>query len=146
MQKRATALRVFLWPMLLMAIAAPVSAHHSFAGYDMSKTSNAQATIKEFRWGAPHSAAVFVIKGSDGKQQEVTVASAAPSMFVKQGFKPKDFRVGDKVEISWHPSRSGATGGILSTLKLPDGRVFKDTEFAAINAAEAAKTAAPPAQ
>jgi hypothetical protein len=67
-------------------------------------------------------------------------------MFVKQGFKPKDFRVGDKVEISWHPSRSGATGGILSTLKLPDGRIFKDTEFAAINAAEAAKTAAPPAQ
>jgi hypothetical protein len=78
MQKRAMALRAVLWPMLLMAIAAPASAHHSFAGYDMSKTSNAQATIKEFRWGAPHSAAVFVIKGSDGKQQEVTVASAAP--------------------------------------------------------------------
>lgn len=132
--------------MLLMAVAVPVSAHHSFAGYDMTKTSTAQATIKEFRWGAPHSAAVFVIKGADGKQQEVTVASAAPSMFVKQGFKPKDFRAGDKLEITWHPSRSGAKGGILSSMKLPDGRVFKDTEFATINAEEAARAAAPPAQ
>jgi len=146
MHKRANTFKSYLWPMLLMAIAAPVSAHHSFGGYDMKKTITAEATIKEFRWGAPHSAAVFVIKNAKGKQEEVVVASAAPSMFVKQGFKPKDFRVGDKVEISWHPSRNGATGGILSTMKLPDGRTFKDTEFPAIQAAEAAKADAPPAQ
>ena len=112
----------------------------------MTKTLSAPATIKEFRWGAPHSSAVFTIKGKDGKPENVTIASAAPTMFVKQGFKPKDFRVGDQVEIVWHPTRSGKSGGIISTIKLPDGRTFKDTEFAAVISNEAGKAQQPPAK
>jgi hypothetical protein len=108
---------------------APVWAHHSFAGYDTTKTLTAEATLKEFRWGAPHSAAVFVIKGPDGKPEDITVAAAAPAMFSKQGFKPRDFEVGDKMEITWHPSKSGHLGGILASMKLPNGRTFKDAEF-----------------
>ena len=149
MHKRAMDLRSLVGSMLVaiaMAISLPVSAHHSFAGYDMTKTLTAQATIKEFRWGAPHSAAIFIIKGPDGKSQEITVATAAPTMFVKQGFKPKDFRVGDKVDITWHPTRRGAAGGILASMKLPDGRLFKDVEFGQISAGEGAKPAAPPPQ
>jgi len=80
--------------------------HHSAAGYDLSKTLSAQATLKEFRWSAPHSAAVFTIKGPDGKPEDMTVASGSPAMFVKQGFMPKDFQIGDKMEISWHPALS----------------------------------------
>jgi hypothetical protein len=132
--------------LVAMAIALPVSAHHSFAGYDMTKTLTAKATIKEFRWGAPHSAAIFVIKGSDGKPQEMTVVSAAPTMFVKQGFKPKDFRAGDKVDITWHPTRNGALGGILASMTLPDGRTFKENEFGQLGSGAAAKPAAPPPQ
>jgi hypothetical protein len=49
--------------MLAMAITAPVSAHHSAAGYDLSKTLSAPA--------------------------------------------------GDKMEISWHPTKSGHLGGML---------------------------------
>lgn len=109
----------------------PVAAHHSASGYDFKKTETAQATIKEFRWGAPHSSAVFTIKGPKGQPQEILASSASPAMFLKQGFKPRDFKVGDKVEIAWHPTRSGAPGGILSTIKFADGRVFKDDEFAA---------------
>jgi hypothetical protein len=120
------------WSVILAAgLAAPVSAHHSFSGYDMSKTVSASATLKEFRWGAPHSAVVFVIKGPDGKPQEVPMASASPGAFAKQGFKPRDFKVGDKMEITWHPSKSGALGGSLATMKLPDGRKFGETEFGA---------------
>jgi hypothetical protein len=114
---------------LAAGLAAPLSAHHSFAGYDMEKTQSAPATLKEFRWGAPHSSVVFMIKGADGKPQEVTMGSASPASFAKQGFKPRDFKAGDKMEITWHPSKSGATGGVLSSIKLADGRKFGDTEF-----------------
>jgi hypothetical protein len=114
--------------MLAMAITAPAWAHHSAAGYDMTKTLTAEATLKEFRWGAPHSAAVFMIKGADGKTEVMTVAAAGPAMFFKQGFKPRDFQVGEKMEISWHPATSGQVGGTLASMKLPDGRLFKDVE------------------
>jgi hypothetical protein len=60
----------------------------------------------------------------------MTVASATPAMFVEQGFKPKDFQIGDKMEISWHPTKSGHLGGMLASMKFPDGRVCKDVEFA----------------
>jgi len=120
----------FGWSAILAAgLAAPLSAHHSFAGYDMEKSLSAPATLKEFRFGAPHSMVVFMIKGADGKQQEVTMGSASPSAFARQGFKPRDFKVGDKMEISWRPSKSGAIGGLLATMKLPDGRTFNDPEF-----------------
>lgn len=110
-------------------VAGVAAAHHSAAGYDFNKTESAQATIKEFRWGAPHSSIVITIKGATGRPEDVALASAAPTTFVRQGFKPKDFRIGDKVEITWHPTRNGNPGGILDTMKLRDGRVFKETEF-----------------
>jgi hypothetical protein len=120
----------FGWSVILAAgLAAPLSAHHSFAGIDMSKTLSAQATLKEFRWGAPHSAAVFIVKGEDGKPQEMTMAAATPSAFTRQGFKPRDFKVGDKMEITWHPSHGGVAGGALTGMKMADGRKFGDTEF-----------------
>jgi hypothetical protein len=115
--------------MVAMAITAPVWAHHSATGYDYSKTLSAEATIKEFRWVSPHSSVVFVIKGPDGQPENMTVTSATPAMFAKQGFTPKDFHVGDKVDISWHPAKSGHLGGALASMKLPNGRVFKDVEF-----------------
>jgi hypothetical protein len=115
---------------MAMTITAPVWAHHSFAGYDTDKTLTAQATLKEFRWSSPHSAAVFTVKGPSGKPEDMQVASATPAMFVRQGFKPKDFQIGDKMEITWHPAKSGQLGGILASVKFADGRVFKDGEVA----------------
>ena len=52
----------FLWMgFCLAAVAvAPANAHHSFNAYDMSKTESASGSIKEFRWGAPHSSMVLI--------------------------------------------------------------------------------------
>jgi hypothetical protein len=122
---------------LALALSAPVLAHHSFVGYDMGKTLTTKAVLKEFRWGAPHSTAVFTIKGTDGKELDMTIASATPSMFIKQGFSPRDFKVGDAVDVAWHPARNGNLGGALAGITLPDGRTFKDTEFQDISKKDA---------
>jgi hypothetical protein len=114
------------------AMTAPALAHHSFAGYDMTKTVTAKAVLKEFRWGAPHSTAVFTIKGSDGKDVDVTIASATPAMFVKQGFAPRDFKAGEEMEVAWHPAANGNLGGALALIRFHDGRTFNDTEFQGI--------------
>jgi hypothetical protein len=72
---------------------------------------------------------VFIIKGADGKPQEVAMASASPAALNRAGFKPRDFKVGDKMDITWNPSKSGAVGGQLKSITLPDGRKFADAEF-----------------
>ena len=72
---------------------------------------------------------IFVIQNPDGTQMQVRITSATPPMFSKQGFKPTDFKAGDEMDITWFPAKSGKLGGQLATLKLSDGRTFKDAEF-----------------
>lgn len=126
---REFALSLLLVSGLAMIPVMPAVAHHSFAGYDLTQTLTGSATIKEFRWGAPHSTGVFVIKSKDGKESELTLASSSPTSFLRQGFNPRDFKVGEKVDLSWHPSKSGAPGGLMAGMKLKDGRVFNEKEY-----------------
>lgn len=110
--------------------AVPVLAHHSFAAYDMRNTRQVDGTLREFRWGAPHSSMVVEYKGRDGQTVRMSLVSASPLMFSRQGFKPRDFKRGEKVRVVYHPNANGAPGGALSSLRLADGRTFSDDEAA----------------
>ena len=125
-------IKLSLCALFVLNVAEPVFAHHSFAGYDMTKTIGAQAaTIKEFRWGAPHSSMVLIYLDKSGKEQTMSIVSGSPLMFSKQGFAPRDFHRGDKVTVTYHPNTSGGSGGALASMTLPDGKIYKDAEVAA---------------
>ncbi len=100
-------------------------AHHSFAAYDQGVTKSVTGTLKEFDWNAPHSGITVAYTDEKGQVQEVSVTTGAPSTIASQGFKPRDFRVGTKVTLSWHPNRNGQLGGELTEIKLEDGRTLK---------------------
>jgi len=134
-------LGLFLAALAATAVA-PAFAHHSFNAYDMSKTETVSGSIKEFRWGAPHSSLVVIYIDSSGKQQTMSLVSGSPLMFSKQGLTPRDFHRGDKVTVSYHPNTSGGAGGALASIVLPNGKSFKDTEVSA--AAGPGAAGAPP--
>lgn len=115
---------------LAVAGSVPAMAHHSFAAYDMVKVASASGTIKEFRWGAPHSSMVLIYKDKSGKDAEMSLVSGSPLMFAKAGFAPRDFKRGDKVSVTFHPNVNGAAGGALASITLPNGRTFSDAEAA----------------
>ena len=132
MTHRAVAPRLALCVAAVAALAsAPAFAHHSFNAYDMSKTETASGSIKEFRWGAPHSSVVVMFIDKAGKQQTMSLVSGSPLAFSKQGFAPRDFHRGDKVTVSYHPNTGGGAGGALATLTMPNGKTYKDAEAAA---------------
>lgn len=110
-------------------IAGTALAHHSFAAYDMSRTLTADGTLKEFRWGAPHSSMVLLYIDK-GKPKEMSIVSGSPLMFSKQGFAPRDFKRGEKVRVTYHPNTGGSPGGAMSSLRLSNGRTFSDSEAA----------------
>jgi Family of unknown function (DUF6152) len=112
-------------------VAAPAFAHHSFSAYDMARTETVSGSIKEFRWGAPHSSMVLFYVDKSGKQLVMSVATGTPAALTRQGFTPRDFRAGDKVKITYHPNRSGSAGGALTTLTLANGRTYRDNEAGA---------------
>ena len=110
-----------------IGLSAPVQAHHSFAAYDMSRVLTVAGTLKEFRWGAPHSSMV-VIYVEKGQTKQMSIVSGSPLMFSKQGLSPRDFKRGDKVTVTFHPNTSGQPGGALASLRLSSGKSFSDTE------------------
>lgn len=122
--------RVTSWAIawLGMSWVGAAYAHHSFAAYDMAHSVTVQATIKEFRWSAPHSSVVLAFKLPNGEVRELNLITGTPEMFVRQGITPKSMRAGDKVEAIYHPNINGSAGGSLAGLTLPDGRKFKDQE------------------
>ncbi len=113
----------------LMLLATSASAHHSALGYDFTKIESASGTLKEMLWSAPHSTLIFEIKAADGHFEELPLGGSAPGKFVQEGFKPRDFKVGEKFDLTWHPAINGKLGGIVASIKFPDGRVFRDAEF-----------------
>lgn len=129
---------------LACAVAVPASAHHSFAAYDLAVTKAVSGTLREFDWNAPHSAVTVAYQGADGKPSEITVITTAPNMIVRQGFNAKDFKAGQKVDLTWHPNRNGLEGGELVELKLEDGRSLKGATFGPPPGADGPPGAPPP--
>jgi hypothetical protein len=110
---------------LASAFAQQARAHHSFAAYDMATTKTISGTLKEVDWNAPHAGFTVSYRNEKGEDVDVAVSTVVPTAIVRQGFSPKDLKVGMKVELSWHPNRNGLPGGDMESLKLEDGRIVK---------------------
>jgi hypothetical protein len=90
----------------------------------MEVTQTISGTLEEFDWNAPHAGLKVAYLNDQGAVQEVSVTTGSPVVIARQGFMPKDFLLGSKVTMSWHPNRNGVFGGELAELKLEDGRVL----------------------
>ena len=114
-----------LWMAALAATlalpAASVSAHHSFAMFDMTKVVAVTATIKEFQWTAPH-ALLWVVE--DPKPGEATgnmwtiELSTGPAPLTRVGWTKRSVQPGDRVTIELSPLRSGEPGGSFKKLTI----------------------------
>lgn len=108
----------------LLSASTVVQAHHSDSAVDKTKIVTVNGTIKVFSWTAPHAQIIVYTVDDKGEQVEVGISTFTPAALLLQGASPKDFRRGDKVEVSYHPNRSGALGGILVKLVGRDGKVL----------------------
>ena len=107
--------------MVLLAFAATVEAHHSFAMFDMSKTVSFKGKIKELQWTNPH---VWIELTVDEKDGPVTYAfeGAAVAVLKRVGWTKDSVKAGDVVTVVGHPYKNGRPGGSIDHLVLADGR------------------------
>jgi Family of unknown function (DUF6152) len=104
---------------VLLALAVtPAYAHHSFAGFDMEKTQVISGTLVRIDFSAPHARLVMM----DGDAQEYQFLTGSPTQLLQHGFDPRTAHKGDKIEVTFHPTRNGSRGGQLVKMKMPDGR------------------------
>jgi len=100
-------------------------AHHSFAMFDQTKlVAKTKTVVTEFRFTNPHS--FVIVKGKDDKGAMVNYVLECNSvnMMARVGWKASTIKAGDVVDVSFYPLRNGKPGGMLKTIKIPDGRTL----------------------
>ena len=109
----------------LLILASPADAHHSFAMFDQTRVvSKARVTVTQFRFTNPHSFVVVTAKGANGATVRYTLECNGVNMMTRAGWRRSTLRAGDKVDVDFYPLRNGRPGGMLKTIKLPDGRTL----------------------
>ncbi len=116
------------WGLVALAIAAasPAQAHHTFAMFDRDKVVTVAGTVRDFQWTNPHIWLEMVVAQPDGSTKLWAIEGGAPNALIRRGWKYSAIKVGDKVTVTIHPLKSGASGGSLLTVTLEDGRTFDD--------------------
>ena len=107
---------------MIVALAGPASAHHSLAMFDTTKLMVKAGTLREVQWTNPHSYFMLTEAGTETAPKEWAIEGPSPNGLIRRGWKHSEINAGDRVSITFHPRKDGSNGGILMSIRLPDGR------------------------
>jgi len=121
----------WLIPLALAAAAAttiiaPAAAHHSFAMFDMTKDVSATGTVTEFRWTNPHAWLHLDVADASGTTANWAIEMTSPNNLIAGGWRRSSLKIGDKVNVQFHPLINGKKGGSLDKVTLANGTVLQN--------------------
>ena len=118
------AARISFAGVILLAVAAPMLAHHSVsAEFDTAKPITFTGTIKQVDWMNPHIYTHVEAKDADGKLVVYRVEGAAPNGLFRQGWRKDSLKQGDVVTVSGIRAKSPTSLNIgVATITTSDGR------------------------
>jgi hypothetical protein len=108
----------------VMTVCATVSAHHSFAMYDLDKEVTLEGVVKTFHWTNPHVWLEILVADEKGGTMQWSFEMGAPGMLTRTGWKSRMVGPGDKVTVIANPLNTGESRGRLVSVTLPGGRVM----------------------
>ena len=115
----------------LVLASASLSAHHSFAMFEMDKDVEYRGIVREWRWQNPHvHFTVDVTKqpGVDPKNIGLwDVEGGSVNIMARQGWTRASYKAGDAIRLVGHPMKDGSKGISLFYAIRPDGtRLYHD--------------------
>ena len=113
---------------MLMSVAAPALAHHSFAMFDAEKTVTLKGTVREFEWQNPHVwLEMNVADPATGKVVKYSLEMGSVARSTYDGWKKDTVRPGDPITATMHPLKDGSRGGMYLSVELASGQKFGRT-------------------
>ena len=106
----------------LLMVSTPMLAHHGTNAYDSAKTLKLAGTVTSFTWMNPHVSLAWDVKTENGEVQHWVVELTSPGMLTRSGWHHDSVKIGDRVTVYFHPSKSGSKWGIFQRVVFADGR------------------------
>lgn len=110
---------------LLLVLAGPAQAHHSFAMFDKEKVVTVKGVVSKVEWKNPHVFVFIAVPDDNGGTTQYAIECNSPNVLMRTGWKAGTLKVGDSVSINLYPLRDGRPGGLLDTVTLANGETLK---------------------
>ena len=99
---------MFALPFLLLA-AAPVAAHHAFAGqFDVNKPITLMGTVTKIEWMNPHIYFYIDVKDNNGKVDNWMIEGGSPNGLLRAGWSKNSLKPGMEVTVEGYLAKDGS--------------------------------------
>src|SRR5690348_4245632 len=116
---------------VVLAVAVPAFAHHSFSIFLMDTNVTYKGKVLEYRWINPHTHITIKVDPGPGVPPETVgtwdIEGGSTNIMGRQGWNRASYKPGDEITLVAHPMKDGSKGASLFYVILPDGkRLYHD--------------------
>ena len=114
----------FMIAAMLIAVAMPLAAHHSFAAeFDATKALRVTGALTKIEWTNPHTYFYLDVKDESGSVVRWACEAGSPGALSRRGFKRGDIKLGDTIVVDGYRAKDGSHLMDARRVTLPDGRI-----------------------
>src|ERR1041385_6234487 len=121
-----TKLAIAVSAILLVALAAPLWAHHAFsAEFDVNKPLTLKGTLSKWEMINPHSWFHINVKNPDGTTTEWMIEGGSPNTLIRLGVTKYTVKIGTELTIEGYQAKEASNKAVGRNFILADGtRLF----------------------